>query len=77
VVLVFFLVVRRVRRKVAVFARRARADRRPGGWAAGGGALLATDGVVEIGSFGLRLLGHPVPLGTEEGGTGWCLLDVN
>jgi len=77
VVFVAIFLVRRLKRELPTFARggaghavAARLD----GLLAGVVALLTTDGVIGLGSFVLRLVGHPAPLGTEEVGTGLRLL---
>ena len=66
-----------VRRETALFVRGsqgAAVTSRLDGLLAGLAALLATNGLVGLAAFGLRLAGHPVPLGTAEVGTGLRLL---
>jgi membrane protein DedA with SNARE-associated domain len=66
-----------VRRETALFVRGtqgAAVTSRLDGGLAGVAALLATNGLVGLGAFLLRLAGHPVPLDTAELGTGLRLL---
>lgn len=76
-VAVFFYLVRRIKRELPTFARGGRGHAvasRLDGLIAGVAALLATNGIVGMVTFVLRLFGNPVPWVAVEVGTGLRLI---